>query len=320
VRSNDNTIAGDINTKVDGAYNLGSSTNQFDTVYANNFPGAGGGGATVTSGKQTGIKTLKSKIDSDNLTSFAVDLNGQQNLWIKRYSSPAAFETIDEVFGADTVQFGGGAGAHFIDNNFNQASGQSFGVFAIPDGTQVGGFTPPATGPVGSTWDGTYLWVADTDKDYIYQLKTDGTQVGGFTPPGIDPHGLAWDGTYIWNAGAGTNHVYQFKTDGTQVGNFATPAPTARGLAWDGIYLWYSDTSVDYIYQLKTDGTQVGGFAPPASDPTGLIWDGTYLWDADYTAGYVYQLKTDGTQVGGFAGLGPGPEGLAWDGVYLWKY
>jgi len=322
VRSNDNTVAGDIHAKVDGAYNLGSDANKFDTVYANNFPGAGGAAVTVTSGKQTGIKTLKGKVESDNLTSFAVDLNGQQNLWIKRYSSPAAFETIDEVFGVDTVQFGGGAGAHFIANNANQASGQSFAVFATPDGTQTaGGFSAPQGDPTGLAWDGTYLWHADNTANYIYKLKTDGTQTGdGFASPQGSPWGLTWDGTYIWNTDNSANYIYQLDTSGAQVGGFSSPQGAPSSLAWDGVYLWNVDNTAAYIYKLKIDGTQTGdGFASPAPNPIGITWDGTYLWHGDADANYIYQLKTDGTEVGGFASPMETPRGLAWSGAYLWN-
>jgi len=38
VRSNDNTVAGDIDAAADGAYNLGSSANKFNTAYATSFP------------------------------------------------------------------------------------------------------------------------------------------------------------------------------------------------------------------------------------------------------------------------------------------
>jgi len=81
-------------------------------------------------------------------------------------------------------------------------------------------------------------------------MKTDGTQVGGFVPPASDPFGLTWDGTYLWSTDTTAGYVYQLKTDGTQVGGFAAPATAPNDLTWEGIYIWNADVVADYIYQL----------------------------------------------------------------------
>jgi len=322
VRSNDNVIAGDIDAKVDGAYNLGSSANKFDTAYANNFPGTAS--ISTESGNLTSVKGVKFRADGNLIGAVFKDPPNKANqgpFWVRQYSSKAAFEAIKSGYVALPQAFGSSNAPVVSPGNptVNPEGGTNlFSVSFVPDGTQVDKFGTPGATPYGLTWDGTYLWNSDSDADYIYQLKTDGTQAGGFASPEGAPYGLTWDGTYLWNQDNSADYIYQLKTDGTQVGGFASPASDVRGLAWDGTYLWAPDFTATYIYQLKTDGTQVGGFASPGPGPIGLTWDGTYLWNTDYTADYIYQLKTDGTQAGGFASFTTSPAGLAWDGIYLW--
>jgi len=322
VRSNDNTVAGGITPKVDGAYNLGSSGTKFDTAYANNFPGAGV--TEVASGSDLTAKGITYQLDESGFLSVGATTSG--GAWHRLYTTPAAFEAIDCEFGR-----GGAISSPTVPTtvpntaNPNVCPGAMWCVSMIPDGTQVRGFASPQGGPHGSTWDGTYLWNADATAVYVYQLKTDGTQVGGFVPPDSAPEGLTWDGAYLWLTGGNSDYIYQLKTDGTQVAGFASPGPDPRGLAWDGTYIWNQDNDYagsGYVYQLKPDGTQVSSFGGtnPQASGSGLSWDGAYLWHSmGGGAPYIYQLKTDGTEVGNFASPGPRPVGIAWDGAYLWN-
>jgi len=317
VRSNDNTVAGDISAAADGAYNLGSSANKFDTAYANNFPGTAS--VSTKSGNLSGVKGVKLSPDGD-IISAGFNIKENVKAWMRQYSSAGAFEHVSRKYCGAT----GFASSHVPLLSPSNASVDPeggtdlFSASFVSDGTQIGGFLGPDGNPAGLTWDGTYLWNSDNDADYIYQLKTDGTQVGGFASPDVIPTGLTWDGTYLWHCANSVTYIYQLKTDGTQVGGFASPGPSPFGITWDGTYLLLGDDTAGYIYQLKTDGTQVGGFAGPGPSPMGVGWDGTYLWHSDYDADYIYQLKADGTQVGGFASPTGLPTGLTWDGIYLW--
>jgi len=414
VRSNDNVVAGDIDAAADGAYNLGSSANKFNTAYATSFPAPSTliyktksgvadtiyGAATdgVPAGffdeawspslsadiaYQTELQPVKAAsiiyhsnlsavkagdiLDNSNLKSgkakdiiyhsnfnlasteardkvaestygMAADQTGVKGIskqvtekrdfafrtetpnhayWHRMYNTPAAFETVYQDY-TTSMQKKGTTPSKSAPGTAdpNPQPGACWSISMIPDGTQVGGFVPPGTRQFGLAWDGTYLWKADFDAAFVYQLKKDGTQVGGFGTPDSHPWDLAWDGAYIWEAGGWADYIYHLKTDGTQIGGFASPASSPSGLKWDGTYLW--NVADDYVYQLKTDGTQVGGFAPPGPGPGGMAWDGIYLWNVDGTAGYIYQLKTDGTQVGGFPTPGPNPQSVTWNGTYLW--
>ncbi|MEE9230177.1 MAG: hypothetical protein V3U86_05680, partial [Acidobacteriota bacterium] len=65
-------------------------------------------------------------------------------------------------------------------------------------GDVISSFSAPGTKPRGLTWDGTNLWLADTNTDLIYELTTTGTVLSSFATPSIEPTGLTWDGTNLW--------------------------------------------------------------------------------------------------------------------------
>jgi len=320
VRSNDNTVAGGITPKVDGAYNLGNSANKFDTVYGNNFPGAGVANFTYIG--LTAKKGLLLSGANREQTSFAIK-SVSSDAWIREYTSGACFDTdkINKygVIGQTLPKFFNAIG---VPNKSQDIRGlPNLSVSLVPDGTRTGaGFSTPTSGPRGLTWDGTYIWYADDSAVYIYQMWPDGTLQGGFAHPGPSPIDLSWDGVYFWIVDNTADYIYQTTTGGTSTGGgFTSPAPGPAGIAWDGAYLWHADEPAAYIYKLNPDGTQTGaGFIPPPPGPCRLGWDGTYLWNTDTSTNHIYQIKTDGTQAGVFVQPGPVAEGVAWDGIYLW--
>jgi len=305
--------------------NLGSDK-ATDIVYHGNFnlPSAEARDKVAKStygmaGDLVGVKGLSKQVTEKRDFAFRTETPNHA-YWHRMYNTPAAFETVYQDYTTsmqkkETTPSKSAPGTA----DPNPQPGACWSVSVIPDGTQIGNFG--ASGPIcwGLTWDGTYLWDANTGADYIYQMKTDGTQAGGFDSPSPNPHEATWDGEYFWINGYNASYVYHLRTDGTQIGGFTpTPSPPVS-LTWDGAYLWYVAGGGGYIYQLETDGTQVKNFVSPGSNPQGLTWDGTYLWNSDSNANCIYQLKTDGTQVSVFTTPAPDTSGLAWDGAYLWN-
>jgi len=351
VRSNDNVVAGDIDAKVDGAYNLGSSANKFNTAYATSFPApstliyktksgvadtiygaatdgvpaaffqnAWGVGFTADIAYQSELQPVKaaSIFDHSNLgVSRAADIAYQSELQPVKFADVFDHANLDSANAKDIVYHG----------NFNLPSTEArdkvaestYGV--AKDITGVKGFTYQLNEkrdfafrtetPNHAYWHRMYNTPAAFET--VYQDYTTSMQKKGTTPDKSAPS------TADPNPQPGACWSVSMVPDGTQVGGFVAPGPGPRGLGWDGTYLWYADNTADYIYQLKTDGTQVGGFASPGPDPRDVPWDGAYLWNIDNNALFIYHLKTDGTQIGdGFATPASDPSGLAWDGTYLW--
>ena len=182
------------------------------------------------------------------------------------------------------------------------------------DGNVLDSFDGPGISLYGLTWDGNYLWVANSG-DKIYKLTANGTIIDSFNYSSGSAD-LAWDGTYLWNSDPYINKIRKLATNGTIVSSFNTPGPFPKGLAWDGVYLWHADYNRDKIYKLTTNGTTVDSFNSPGVWPTGLAWDGTYLWNADYSAGgKIYKLTANGTVIKSFSSPALSPEGLAFQPI-----
>ncbi|MCZ6779858.1 MAG: hypothetical protein O7F16_12960, partial [Acidobacteria bacterium] len=94
-------------------------------------------------------------------------------------------------------------------------------------GDVISSFSAPGTNPRGLTWDGTNLWLADSNTDLIYELTTTGTVLSSFATPSIEPTGLTWDGTNLWLSDTSTDRNYELTTTGTVLSSFATPNPDA---------------------------------------------------------------------------------------------
>jgi len=78
-------------------------------------------------------------------------------------------------------------------------------------------FPAPGLEASGLAFDGSDLWVADTEKDSIFRVSQAGTVEAGFPAPGAEPKGLGFDGTYLWNVDAGTNLVYKIDISETGI-------------------------------------------------------------------------------------------------------
>lgn len=77
------------------------------------------------------------------------------------------------------------------------------------DGTILVSFSAPGPEASGMAFDGTNLWMADTDRDSIYMVSQTGVVGAAFAAPGPEPAGLAFDGEFLWNADAMTHEVYK---------------------------------------------------------------------------------------------------------------
>lgn len=78
-------------------------------------------------------------------------------------------------------------------------------------------FQAPGAEASGLAFDGSDMWVADTEKDSIFRVSQTGTVEVGFPAPGAEPKGLGFDGTYLWNVDAGTNLVYKIDISETGI-------------------------------------------------------------------------------------------------------
>lgn len=191
----------------------------------------------------------------------------------------------------------------------------------------VGGCPSPASIPVGLTWDGSHLWVAEYGSRMAFRVDpSDCSVVSSFTLPGTFPAGLAFDGTYLWHADSDSDTYYQIDpADGSVVASFASPDVFPTGLAFHGGNIWGSDVGClaaacpDHVYEVNGAGVLQNTFAPPGLFPTGLTSDGINIWHSDNNTDTIYKIDPAGFAVlDSFPAPGTFPNDLAWDGRYLW--
>ena len=183
-------------------------------------------------------------------------------------------------------------------------------------------------GTIGLTWDGSQLWVSESDMLYRVNPNT-GTITQALTPPVNSLRDITWDGTHLWAISAGT--IYKMAPKTAEVVH-SIPAPeVAEGLTWDGSNLWVAAGSRIYKINPET-GEVIHSIPSPVAEcsglPCGLVWDGAHLWishvedqqifKVDPGTGDVVDSLLTPSRYPFFIFDWGGPVGLAWDGHYLW--
>ncbi len=194
--------------------------------------------------------------------------------------------------------------------------------------TQIGdvilSFPSPGDDPTGLTWDGQYLWNADTETNKIYQIDPiNGTIVYSIPgPPGATINGLTWDGNSIWCSDKENNCIYQINVkDSSIVHTIYLQTTNPRGLAFDGEYIWYQDSAQRSIFKLNPQAdTYIDTLTSPGGYNRGLTWDGKYLWSSDCDKNEIYMLDpSSGSVIMILSAPGTYSYGLAFDGEFLWN-
>lgn len=282
-------------------------------------------------GQASSVKGFTYELDDSSKKMFAFQAGVKENseVWVKHYTSPAAFEATDSKFGATgqvsglttNVQSPNSAGENVNAND-------AFAVHQIPDGTDTNK-NKQSFPPMGFVFDGTYYWARSTRQGHVYRFDdiNDTDPTYKFMAPSNTNNnpreGLTFDGQYFWLPQRGSNTVYQFKKDGTELTNFSTAGiggnPT--DVAWDGSYIWVHCDSNGQVYRFTTGGTDVSSFAngDGSGNGMGITWDGTYLFVHNVSDNSAQQFKTDGTNVGSFSlPSGSTEQSFGWDGLYVY--
>ncbi|GEM_PF-2770831 len=111
--------------------------------------------------------------------------------------------------------------------------------------------------------------------------------IGQFAAPDGASRGITFDGTYLWIANSGDGNSSQgrriWKVDpnnGSVINSYpAFGSGIPVGLTWDGSYLWYAEFSPAGIFKIDTGSMSVVKQLPtPTSIPFDLACDGQYLY------------------------------------------
>lgn len=284
-------------------------------------------------GQKTGVKGFTYELSGSSSIKAGFFQSGVKenfNVWVKQYTSSAAFNAADAKFGSAGQVGGPGVRTQSPNSaSSDTTSSDLFAVHQVPDGTVDKSGDTGQPHPEGLCYDGQYLFAVDLNTPYMYRYDPSTfNRVGNpVSVPGSRSTGLTFDGTYFWKSDGGSSgFIYQFKRDGTKVKTFNSPfGNTPAGITFDGSYLWLPRNPPQgtngHIYKMKTDATLVDNFTIPSDHPSEIGHDGKYLWWSDATSGNIYRYDKNGNQISSFDPVGTAsnnpPTGIAWDGHYL---
>ena len=191
-------------------------------------------------------------------------------------------------------------------------------------GATVGTY-PVGTNPGAIAFDGTNIWVANSQSSSVTKLlASTGATVGTFTDPVGPPTGLAFDGTNIWvlnNAGYSAigSVTKLLASTGAAVGTYPVAAPS--GIIFDGTNIWVTDASQSgssVTKLLASTGELMGTYALSGVYPGAMAYDGTNIWVANYGTGTVTKLLASTGATVGLYPVGATPSAIAFDGTNIW--
>ena len=110
------------------------------------------------------------------------------------------------------------------------------------DGSILGTFEPGIL-PLGLTFDGANIWVADNAATVRKIRASDGVTVGTFPMTNFFPVDIVFDGTAVWVTSQSGNAVKKLRvTDGAELATVTLPSSPGgvlgSGLAFDGANVW----------------------------------------------------------------------------------
>jgi len=150
-----------------------------------------------------------------------------------------------------------------------------------------------------------FLWIADALNKEIIKLTGNYEFIKKIPSPASLPNGLTFDGSYLWVADSKDATIYKISTDdGKIIEKYNSPIEKPTGLAWDCSNLWVigmntcKNTSEDcYTKRLvKLDvksGKVTHEIKLPSQivKPSSLVWVDGILWAGDYYHNRVFKLK-----------------------------
>jgi len=176
--------------------------------------------------------------------------------------------------------------------------------------------------PRGIAFDGSTLWVSNTDDNDVSRIDTTtGSATGADVGAGSGPRTMAFDGTNIWVANHNGDSVSRIEAaTGDSAGADIGVGDQPSAIAFDGTNIWvanYGDDDVSRI--VAATGASAGADVAAGNGPRGLAFDGTNIWVANYGGDDVSRIvAATGASAGADVAAGNGPRAMAFDGTHVW--
>jgi uncharacterized protein (TIGR03437 family) len=181
---------------------------------------------------------------------------------------------------------------------------------------------PVGSSPVGVAFDGTYIWVANSNSNNVTKLlATTGATVGTYAA-GTGPEGIAFDGENIWVVNdTGTTKsgaVTKILTSTGAIVGGDTVGKMPIGVAFDGANIWVASCNSNSVTKLLASNGAIAGTYSTGYCPWAVAFDGANIWVANSGNGSVTKLLASTGALMGTYTVGGGPSGIAFDGTNIW--
>jgi streptogramin lyase len=126
-------------------------------------------------------------------------------------------------------------------------------------GAVLATFPLPGHHPAGLAFDGTHLWLADSDARKLFRLDIEAAKVSRkVAAPGFYPTGLAFDGSNFWTADASSGRIYRLRGSNARADAVLSPdvfpcADRFVALTWDGQALWAAAADDSFVVRLAPE-------------------------------------------------------------------
>ncbi len=190
------------------------------------------------------------------------------------------------------------------------------------DGATLALYPQSVTGtPMGLTFDGHNLWVANYRSGVTAVRATDGTQIRTVTVRAIGlMDGIAFDGNSVWVADNGGNTVSKVSVvDGGLISSVTTgDAPV--GVMFDGTSIWVTNNYAGSVSKIRPSDSTLLGTYPAGVSPLGIAFDGQNIWVGNGTTnqGTITKLSPVDGGILATYNVGQNPNGPVFDGTNIW--
>lgn len=178
------------------------------------------------------------------------------NIWVPTYGTKGSITKLQSSDGKNLGTFATGGeggsmaaafdGSNIWVTNFSGAGNGTVSKLRPSDGKILGLYSV-GPNPLGITFDGEFIWVANMGGASVTKLRAaDGQLMGTFAVP-PEPYAVVCDGKYIWVTGALALTKLQ-ASDGVEVAKYSLG--NTAGIAFDGKNVWVADTFHNLLHRM----------------------------------------------------------------------
>lgn len=154
-----------------------------------------------------------------------------------------------------------------------------------------------------------FIWVADAANKIILKITPHGEVIRKIPSVAVYPDDITFDGEYLWIADSKKGKIFKVSTeDGSAVAEYLSPVGVPMALAWDGKSLIVAGLKDFKTPSYASDNVKIVKLDPESgkvtkeifnscyiSHPSAMVWVNGKLWISDRNSGYIVKIDDWGT-------------------------